>query len=549
MAAFLHPGCPMLDDLARRIAAIADALREEDYEPVGALLSPMAPGQFVTLWRPMGEHDAFIHRIVLAEGMTPGEVADCIASFRRQLAVQAGGFTTGFLALLFDGPAPAEVRALVKRAPQQAPDRPGEYRLSVGVFAVSRGRFTDMNAAPRGILAEEIMGCYEARRIVRSAGGGGGDGPRVTRAEAAERILRMRKPVRLLWLLLAANGVVFLMMAAGGAGTSPRTLVEFGALFGPLIGRGEVWRLLTAMFIHIGILHLGFNSYVLYVLGRDAEAIFGSVRFGLVYLMAGLAGGIASACMTHDRISAGASGAIFGLGGALIAFAIVNRRFLPASAFARWMKNLGMFVIVNLAFGLSVPNIDNYAHLGGLVGGFLFGAALTPRMDDPGRFSWRNLMVAPLAALVGLGVVASVELNARPDAVLGGLGAREQGLEDQRSVVSLVERARRMVVRASAEQDRPVADRAADCEYALTLLDGAAGRVREIERSRTALGLEPRLIVWIEAEKRLAADFKAWLEAPDLDKERTVAKDIELANRAERDYHVSLGKLLPAAPR
>ena len=132
--------------------------------------------------------------------------------------------------------------------------------------------------------------------------------------------------------LVGINAAVFLGMALAGISiTSPTTqqLVHWGANWGPLTLSGESWRLFTCMFLHIGVIHIAFNMWCLWDLGALAESLYGHWTFASVYLISGVAGSVASVAWHPGTVSAGASGAIFGIAGALIAsFYLANSRYL-----------------------------------------------------------------------------------------------------------------------------------------------------------------------------------------------------------------------------
>ena len=180
------------------------------------------------------------------------------------------------------------------------------------------------------------------------------------------------------WALLSANVVIWLVATAAGGTEDPEVLLNFGATFGPLIARGEYWRLFTAMFLHVGPVHLLFNSFALFVFGRLAERVFGHFRFLTVYILSGLSGSVASYLLGSIAIGAGASGAIFGVLGALVAFFAAQREAFGAVA---WQNLTGLLLLaaINLAFGFAVPGIDNWAHMGGFAAGTVLGLALAPR--------------------------------------------------------------------------------------------------------------------------------------------------------------------------
>ena len=186
-----------------------------------------------------------------------------------------------------------------------------------------------------------------------------------------------RSPV-VTWGLLATNGLIWLAVAAVGGTEDPEVLLDFGAMFGPLIANGEYWRLFTAMFLHFGLPHLALNGFGLYIFGPLVEKTFGHVRFLTIYILAGLSGSVASFLFNSISVGVGASGAIFGVLGALAAFFVVQRRVLGRLG----QRNLtGLLVLagINLVFGWVTPGIDNAAHIGGLAAGFALGLALAPQ--------------------------------------------------------------------------------------------------------------------------------------------------------------------------
>ena len=148
-------------------------------------------------------------------------------------------------------------------------------------------------------------------------------------------------------------------------------LYYFGAKVNVLIAQGEYWRLLTPMFLHVGLAHLFFNSYALYIYGPAVERLFGRIKFILVYLVSGLVGSLLSYLLSPNN-AAGASGAIFGLMGSLLYFR-KEKRNLFQRVFG---PGLLMIIGINLLYGFIQPGIDNWGHIGGLVGGFLMGNGL-----------------------------------------------------------------------------------------------------------------------------------------------------------------------------
>lgn len=156
-----------------------------------------------------------------------------------------------------------------------------------------------------------------------------------------------------------------------------RVLVAFGALYGPLIFvYDEWWRLLSAMFLHGGMTHLLMNMFSLYIVGRPAEIYFEKRAFLVIYFFAGLTGAVASLTMHPQSVGIGASGAIFGVFGALAGFFLIHRERIGAQSKV-FMKNFGVIIALNVFLGLSVPSIDMSAHIGGLAAGVIGGMMLS----------------------------------------------------------------------------------------------------------------------------------------------------------------------------
>lgn len=169
------------------------------------------------------------------------------------------------------------------------------------------------------------------------------------------------------------------IMEAAWGGAATEVLYLFGAKANFAILRGEYWRLLTPIFLHIGLIHLAFNEYALLLFGRELETLYGTPRFALIYLVSGLFGSIASFAF-NPSFSAGASGAIFGIIGAMVAFFARNREVFGDHG-REQLRSLLMLIGLNLFLGLSIPGIDNWGHMGGLVAGLVLGVLLAPGYD------------------------------------------------------------------------------------------------------------------------------------------------------------------------
>jgi rhomboid protease GluP len=154
--------------------------------------------------------------------------------------------------------------------------------------------------------------------------------------------------------------------------------VRLGANYGPYTASGQWWRLLTSVFIHGGLLHIAFNMWCLWNLGRLAESVYGHWTFAVVYLITGLSASLMSVAW-HVPIpvsSVGASGAIFGIAGALIASFYLGEFSMPRAAMSGMLRSVGTFVAYNLFFGAVAAGTDNAAHVGGLLMGLLLGALI-----------------------------------------------------------------------------------------------------------------------------------------------------------------------------
>jgi rhomboid protease GluP len=233
-------------------------------------------------------------------------------------------------------------------------------------------------------------------------------------AQVGERVIDRRAPSDVLgglipherfvtMLLLLINTGLYLatvlrtnQMGGGGFGDpNDRVLFEFGSKYYPaIVYGGQWWRLITAGFLHGGILHILMNSWVLFDLGPQVNQAFGTPRFLTIYLVSNVTGFLASLYLSSAS-SIGASAAICGLIGAMIAFGTLDR-----SAFGSLLRRQYIqWVVYLLIFGLIIPNVDNYAHLGGLAGGFVVGyLAGTPGFSEAKENFWRLAAGLCLAA-------------------------------------------------------------------------------------------------------------------------------------------------------
>ena len=175
------------------------------------------------------------------------------------------------------------------------------------------------------------------------------------------------------YIIMAICIVMFFAMYIFGNGSYDNsTLLLFGANVDTLVKDGEFYRLITCAFLHIGTLHLLFNMYALYVIGPQVESFFGKAKFIIIYLVSAICASILSIAFNHNTICAGASGAIFGLLGSILYFGYHYRIYLGNVIRSQIIP----IIVINLLFGFMVPGIDNFAHIGGLIGGVLITMAV-----------------------------------------------------------------------------------------------------------------------------------------------------------------------------
>lgn len=187
-------------------------------------------------------------------------------------------------------------------------------------------------------------------------------------AKQVEKVFKMKFPM-ITYILIAINIMFFIIPVLFGEYENVYYLL---CNHGPSIRSGQYYRLFTNMFIHGGILHLAVNCYSLYVIGTQMESFLGKIKFLIIYLVSGLSGSLLSMAIMGNVFSVGASGAIFGLLGAMLYFGYHYRVYLGNVIRSQIIP----IVIANLAIGFMVPRIDNAAHIGGLIGGVLMTMAL-----------------------------------------------------------------------------------------------------------------------------------------------------------------------------
>lgn len=234
-------------------------------------------------------------------------------------------------------------------------------------------------------------------------------------------VRRSESSITLTKVLFGANLALFLATAlatyvatedanavliAVSKGFSVRILVYLGANYGPFTLSGDWWRLFTYMFLHGEAMHIFFNMWCLWDLGQMCESLYGRWTYAGIYVITGISGGLVSIAWNPGVVSVGASGAIFGLAGALIASFYLGEFSLPRFAISGTLRSLVIFAVFNIVIG-QFFGVDNACHIGGLVSGLILGALiarLAPQVDNPARRASVVVTVASFVLLAGLGV-------------------------------------------------------------------------------------------------------------------------------------------------
>jgi rhomboid protease GluP len=220
-------------------------------------------------------------------------------------------------------------------------------------------------------------------------------------------------------LIIALNVLSFVVMGLLGAGwfetDSFLPYILYGANNGAATTDGEWWRLLTSMFMHYGILHLLFNMWALFQAGHFLEKLLGRWLYALTYLGSGLAGGFTSIAWHGDKVwSAGASGAVFGVYGAILGYMLREKQSLPSGIYKPMMKSTLIFAGYNIIYGLRA-GVDNSAHVGGMLGGLVLGWLLALPVDREVRTSLTGERLQLGLTALGVMLIAGVLLTPRFD--------------------------------------------------------------------------------------------------------------------------------------
>lgn len=271
-------------------------------------------------------------------------------------------------------------------------------------------------------------------------------------------IVPARSRLTVTHFIVGANLAIFALMATSGlrAGAGDpfsftiEQLLKWGANYGPLSLGNEFWRLLSNMWVHGGLLHVALNMWCLWGLGKLAERVYGRGSFIALYTISGVAGSLASLAWNPNRVSVGASAAIFGVAGALIPPFRRGLLPIPQPALRQISRSLLSFVGYNLLIGFVVPVIDNSAHIGGLLGGLAIGYAYSHFVGfGPGRDHQR---VVPVLGAVALATVALFVLVRQLDLSRVAAGQAAMALE-RRQPDEALSKAQQALARKPSDSD------------------------------------------------------------------------------------------------
>lgn len=367
----------------------------------------------------------------------------------------------------------------------------------------------------------------------------------VSEPSAAEFRDRLRTLTPRLWVtpfIVLANVAVFIYISLHGVsvlGAGGEEYLRFGVNFAPLTTDGEWWRLLTAIFVHFGALHLAFNLWALWDSGVLAERLYGNAHFLAVYLFAGLCGSCASLYWNPDVACGGASGAVFGVFGALLAYTLVQRGAVPSAAFNRLRVSSSSFVAYALFMGFMHGGIDNAAHAGGLAGGFAMGCLLARPLAIDARArnaSYRVVLACLFAALTLFPAAYYMPDGSRMfrqardlQQAIDAFRADEKRLQDQFMQVAAGSKKRGVdAATAARELKRDV----------LPAWDAAVARLEHVELDAKAPARADYeiLLRYARARRDGMHAVAAYLESDDPAREKEIAVQRDIAAAALREY-------------
>ena len=352
-----------------------------------------------------------------------------------------------------------------------------------------------------------------------------------------------RRTPWVLYALIAVNAAMFVAEVASGASAvkpTPQQIIDLGGNFALLTLRGEWWRLGSSMFLHFGILHVALNMLCLWQ-ARAVEPAFGRLAFLVIYLLAGLAGGLAALVATPGGAIAGASGSVFGVYGALGVQLVMRRAEFDPEVWLKTTRRLATFLGLNLVVGLTTPGISLAAHIAGFVVGAAAGVVLLAGANAEQQRIRRSLAIAAL----GIALTAGALLMMKPApayAVLDHFDALEK-----------------TALRTSNETLRRLtAGEISEAEYLTVLARDVVAPYRQLSEELHAAGDPPeglrplldridavitaRLAMWDVRKAAGAAKDPAEHAARIEDYNRAVARSNELVHELTAEYQRLSGK-------
>ena len=224
-------------------------------------------------------------------------------------------------------------------------------------------------------------------------------------------------------IIIVINVLLFVFELTRGVSLmSPRTsdMIDWGANVAALSLTGDAWRLFSSMFLHIGLIHILFNMYMLFAFGPVVERMFGSARFTLIYLWSGLFGSLVSA-MWHGAqmqivVAAGASGALMGISGAFVGHWMVSNARGVSQESLSMRGPLAQTIGLNLVLGFINPGVDNACHVGGLISGVVLGAVFA--LTDFEHSKMKRFIASVVISIASIGIIYSVLQRPQPEELM-----------------------------------------------------------------------------------------------------------------------------------
>lgn len=213
----------------------------------------------------------------------------------------------------------------------------------------------------------------------------------IKESEKRNSMFKKSFPILTYIFIMINIGVYMLMYTKGKGSENIETLINFGAIYNPLVKSGQYYRIITSAFVHIGMLHLLCNMYSLFIIGPQIEQFYGKIKYFIIYFFSIIMGSLFTIVLSNtNTVSAGASGAIFGLLGSLLYFGIHYRGYIGNSI----VNQVLPILILNLFITFSTPHISAPAHIGGLIGGYLISYSLGANLDEDSKQKVRGLGIS-----------------------------------------------------------------------------------------------------------------------------------------------------------